>query len=142
MPCGICQANPKNKVNKIQEPETRGQSDHNIKNMGTHWILCSHCRRHENGNENEATEAQATTGTLRVASQTKQKKTKPPPARVRHERPPFSTNSVTHVVILDSQTQMGGLRYYLFFEKWEGFGCGSGGSFGGTLPGLFFVQLR
>ena len=31
----------------------------------------------------------------------------PPPARVRHERPPFSTNSFTHVVILDSQTQMG-----------------------------------
>ena len=31
----------------------------------------------------------------------------PPPARVRHERPPFSTNSFTDVVILDSQTLMG-----------------------------------
>ena len=31
----------------------------------------------------------------------------PPTAHVRHERPPFSTNSFTHVVILDSQTLMG-----------------------------------
>ena len=31
----------------------------------------------------------------------------PPPARVRHERPPFSTNSFTDVVILDSQALMG-----------------------------------